>query len=348
MLNDLKEVVIPYPFEGEVIGGIQRVIQAVTSEIDEISFTVLTPEPHEEIYSVLDVEFDTFDKKMPWWGVDYRRPSIKKRLNNYDLIWNHSLMLNDLVANSETPAVTTFHSIEHPTPAGIPTSVSEFKERVEWRLLMRGFYYLSQCERVVAVSDRSKNVVERGTGANVVRIYNGTDYLGSAKNTPDNNYIFSADRPVAAVYVAGKTGFPAKILGKNPRLERVAEELGADVEFIDGFVTDEELKELYKNCSFYISGSYTDGFGLTPLEANQFSKPCVVFDKEVHSENIEEGVNGFKAANIKQMIDKSRKLKEDEDLRKEMGEPAYEYAQKFNWDDAADQYREEFLSVMTE
>jgi glycosyltransferase involved in cell wall biosynthesis len=52
-------------------------------------------------------------------------------------------------------------------------------------------------------------------------------------------------------------------------LEKIA---GGSVKFL-GRVNDSELRWLYSNASALVSASYED-FGLTPLEANAFGRPC--------------------------------------------------------------------------
>lgn len=41
-------------------------------------------------------------------------------------------------------------------------------------------------------------------------------------------------------------------------------------------INDEELKFLYKNCDVFAYVSFYEGFGLPPLEAMSYSKPCIV------------------------------------------------------------------------
>ena len=60
-----------------------------------------------------------------------------------------------------------------------------------------------------------------------------------------------------------------------------------------GKLSPGELNALYKLCSVYVQPSYTEGFGLTVLEAFRFDKPVVAVDAPPFNEVIKQKENGI-------------------------------------------------------
>ncbi|MFB6193355.1 MAG: glycosyltransferase family 4 protein [Candidatus Nanohaloarchaea archaeon] len=338
------KVKIPHPFNGPHFDGIKRVIQAVTAELsDDFDFEILTPEPSQMARDGLEgVEFDIFEKRLPGWGTDYYRRSVRRRLDGADLVWNHSFFFNSMVANSRPPSVFTYHSFRQNPQTRFPRGIPELAHVVRTRLMKRGFRYMCGNERVVCISDKSRDLVESRLKASTVRIHNGADYLGSGISDDDEGYIFWSDGIAHLPYVAKRVDYPIKLLSGPEELERFD-----SVEVINGTVSDDRMAELYRKCSFFVSNCFNEGFGIPPLEANFFGKPSIVIEKEVHDENFEDGVNGFRAANAAEMLEKIELLVDDASLRRELGKSAYEAVNdRFTWHRAAESYRQEFLSVI--
>jgi len=60
-----------------------------------------------------------------------------------------------------------------------------------------------------------------------------------------------------------------------------------------GELSTSELNALYKLCSVYVQPSYSEGFGLTTLEAFRFDKPVVAVDAPPFNEVIRQKENGI-------------------------------------------------------
>jgi glycogen(starch) synthase len=88
-----------------------------------------------------------------------------------------------------------------------------------------------------------------------------------------------------------------------------------------GYVTDEELAELYKNCDVFVAPSRYESFGLIFIEAMAFGKPLVGADVGGIPEILKDGKNGllFEPGNAKDLEDKLSRLISDEKLRTQMG-----------------------------
>jgi glycosyltransferase involved in cell wall biosynthesis len=173
--------------------------------------------------------------------------------------------------------------------------------------------------------------------AGPVVIHNGGDFLGSGSADTDQNFIFW-DGGDMCRYVAERV---------DMQIKGFVSKEAAELENVERFsgISDEELRDMYRRCSFFVSGSLNDGFGLPPLEANHFGKPAVVYEKEVTDETMKHGENGLVCRNTQEVMEAVKRLAKDKELRQEMGDAAFEWAQNFTWEKSAKAYEAEFKSV---
>jgi hypothetical protein len=128
------EIVIPFPVHQESVGGANRVIKSIIeNSSDKFNFTILTPKTTEYIREDFfpEADFIEFDKKIPGWSTDYRRPSVHKKMDEFDLIWSNELMIADIVTGKDIPSLMTYHGLELKYYPGIPTNISQFKNKVQ-------------------------------------------------------------------------------------------------------------------------------------------------------------------------------------------------------------------------
>lgn len=104
-----------------------------------------------------------------------------------------------------------------------------------------------------------------------------------------------------------------------------------------GYVSDEELIWLYRNCFASVYPSYFEGFGLPVLEALQYGAPTIAS----HSTSIPEAagnaalfVNPFDLQEITQAL---LKMESDIGLRDRLKEAGPRQASRFDWTSSADQ-----------
>jgi glycosyltransferase involved in cell wall biosynthesis len=57
------------------------------------------------------------------------------------------------------------------------------------------------------------------------------------------------------------------------------------------------------------------------------------------------GENGLVCHNTQEVMEAVKRLAKDKELRQEMGDAAFEWAQKFTWEKSAKAYEAEFKSV---
>jgi len=79
-------------------------------------------------------------------------------------------------------------------------------------------------------------------------------------------------------------------------LSKIAKELklkGISLTNLFGRLSSSELNALYKLCDIYVQPSYSEGFGLTTLEAFRFDKPVIAADAPPFNEIIKHKENGI-------------------------------------------------------
>ena len=96
-----------------------------------------------------------------------------------------------------------------------------------------------------------------------------------------------------AIRACAAVGAALKIIGKGPeeaRLRRLAETVGADVEF-SGWLEDEEIRDLYQRSRAVLMPGIED-FGLVPVEAQACGRPVVALAEGGAVESVVDGVTG--------------------------------------------------------
>lgn len=112
--------------------------------------------------------------------------------------------------------------------------------------------------------------------------------------------------------------------------------------------TDEVLRGLYAGCEALIMPSLYEGFGLPVLEAMSFAKPVLVGDGSALPEIAGKAgvvVDPFDTDSISHGL---LRLINDDSLRVRLGEIADKEAQRFSWEQAAEETFKVLLSAMDE
>lgn len=103
-----------------------------------------------------------------------------------------------------------------------------------------------------------------------------------------------------------------------------------------GYVTDEELKVLYKNALLYVFPSFYEGFGLPPLEAMANGCPIVSSNQTSLPEILGQAALYFNPNDQKDMEEKIESLLKDENLRRNLINQGYEQIKKYSWQECAE------------
>ena len=180
------------------------------------------------------------------------------------------------------PAVVTIHDLSFEREP----SLMPLKDRVVFRRVVPRA--AKRAERILTVSERTKrDLVELYAIApsKVVVTPNGVDAAFAPGNgRSPGGYVLAVGavqarkNQLAAVDAAAAVGLPLVVVGPI-RDESLAAELrgrGADVR---GYVTQDELAELYRGAACLVQPSRFEGFGLPVLEAMASGTPVAMIDE---------------------------------------------------------------------
>jgi glycosyltransferase involved in cell wall biosynthesis len=109
-----------------------------------------------------------------------------------------------------------------------------------------------------------------------------------------------------------------------------------------GFVSDEELNNLYNLAAVYIQASLYEGFGLPILEAMSYGCPVITSTVSSLPEAGGDAALYVDPMNSEDIASKITRVLDDEKLRKELIEKGYKQIKKFSWEKTA----KETLSVL--
>jgi len=113
-----------------------------------------------------------------------------------------------------------------------------------------------------------------------------------------------------------------------------------------GFVSDEELKWLYQNCSAYVFPSLSEGFGLPGLEAMAHGAPVVSSNATCLPEVYGDAALYFNPENIEDVALKIERVLGDKVFKKELITKGYAQVKKYSWETMAQQTLEVYRNVL--
>jgi len=125
---------------------------------------------------------------------------------------------------------------------------------------------------------------------------------------------------------------------ERPALEEQIRRAGAE-EWISlpGFVTDDELIELYRSSWLVASSSLREGWGMTVTEAGACGTPAVASRISGHMDAVRDGETGLLFDDADGMVAALDAVLSDGELRARLGAAALAYASGFSWEATARQ-----------
>lgn len=194
-----------------------------------------------------------------------------------------------------------------------------------------------RAKKIITVSNFSKKEIENWYGIrNVDVIYNSYEHIYKIKENKDilnrlklnkDSYFFTLgtvqkNKNIEWIIEVAKNNRDKIFVITGYKNQKIKFELTNVI--YTGYLRDEEVKTLMKNCFAYIMPSFYEGFGIPPLEVFSLGKPVIVSDIEVMHEIFEDQV---------QYIDP---FKFDVNLEKiYIGKNTKKILEKFSWKESA-------------
>src|SRR5919204_3284777 len=222
-------------------------------------------------------------------------------------------------------------------------ALMRWRERMIFRSVVP--WSVRRAARVIAVSERTKQDLLDLYGLEpdrVVVIPHGADPVFRPGARSDSYLLFvgaieARKNPLAALAAAEQVGLPLVVAGpeRDRRLVRALVERGADVR---GFVSKDELAELYRGAAVFVFPTRYEGFGLPVLEAMASGTPVVAAPDAAVREVAGDAVAYAEPDELATAVE--RVLAD----RERLVAAGLERAQTFSWEEAArrtvDVYRE--------
>jgi glycosyltransferase involved in cell wall biosynthesis len=111
-------------------------------------------------------------------------------------------------------------------------------------------------------------------------------------------------------------------------------------------INDDELKYLYKNCDMLAYVSFYEGFGLPPLEAMSYGKPCMVSNKSSIPEVVGDAALLVNPASIDEMSEGIEKIVINYELKEKLSQLGLKNINRFSWENCASESRELYKSLL--
>lgn len=277
-------------------------------------------------------------------------PSFRSACKGYDVINLHHSTLNPAFFGFKN-VVVTYHGFPFVwlSERGLRKIGRSVVNRVGRKTLRFG-------KKVVSISEYlRKELIEHGVPERkVVVIRDGVDEAFKPA-WRDRNYMLFVGRHEKhkkideLVRLSKELDFPLKIAGQGPEtqnLKKLAKDLKAKVDFL-GNVERKELVKLYQDCSFFVSASKWEGFGLIFIEAAACGKPSVGYKTCAIPEVVLNGKTGLLAGNYEQLKENAKRLIEDKNLRKTLGKNAFSFSRNFGWNKVSKEYEHLFEEIKT-
>ena len=272
------------------------------------------------------------------------RKFFKEEAGRFDIINLHHATMSPAFIGIKN-VVATYHGSP---PAYGKTKYARKAINSFSRFFMRDF------EGVISISNYLKNeLLKYGIKEEKIAVVpNAVDDCFFVERTEDKDFMLFVGRlekhkrVEMLIRLSKDIDFKLVVVGTGPEMERLkkyAKRISANVEFL-GRVPRETLIRLYASCSFFVSASEWEGFGLIFLEANACGKPVIGFNLCAMPERIIHGVNGFLANDYEEFKKYALLLKESRGCLSR--EKIIDVAKKYSWGNTAKSYEKLFRKII--
>lgn len=230
-----------------------------------------------------------------------------------------------------------------------------FLENPSW--FSKSFYWFyktlipqlaKKAKKIITVSEFSKDEIVRKLNVNPLKveiIYNAVNILFSTYEDKRRDdfllYVGSKDpRKNMPRLIAAARSLPHnyRILIVGGAAKSFAESISCDTKNIEfrGYVSDEELLDLYSRAKAFVYPSLYEGFGIPPLEAQAMGVPVLISEIDVFKEVFRDSALYCDPCSIESIAKGLNKIIGlSESQKKELLQKAKNNVDRFSWDQSA-------------
>ena len=317
------------------ITGVQRVAVELLKELPADEFKVIKPSKFwSNKYTAVIWE----QIVLPMWVLKYNKPLISLCNSGPLLIKNQTVFLHDVA----------------------------FLDNPKWFSGLFAIYYrllipklLARVKKIITCSEFSKDricehfpykvkdtyVVPNGLTLTSSKIQYG---LTSTINEPFILSVGSLEprkniRELLNVWRNSFSEQPIKLIlvgAQNSNFSEVGLTSLPDNVILKGYVSDEQLIQLYKSALFFVYPSLYEGFGLPPLEAMGYGTPVLISNAEALKEVVKDAGMMFDLKREGALETCLKELMSNEPLRKELSKKGLARASNYTWNKSAFKFLE--------
>ncbi len=129
-------------------------------------------------------------------------------------------------------------------------------------------------------------------------------------------------------------------------IRELASRLDLPLKIIERHLTDEEIAELFASVDVYVRATFSDGFGIAPLEAQSCGTPVVVTDCCSLKEIFADSSLRFKKGDYVGLAEQVSKILTDTSVRDELVKAGMKNAHRFLWSVKMRRYVAYYNSVL--
>jgi glycosyltransferase involved in cell wall biosynthesis len=304
-------------------GGAERVLIALKkifpqADIYTSVFNLSSLKPFDKIIKDWSIHTSWFDKipivRNYYSPFRFLTPLIWESFDfsNYDLVISSSgsWMSKGIKVKKPTIHISYIH---HP-----PRYLYGYETAIEWQkylpiriyayfvnhfLRLWDFQSSQKPDYLIANSIETQKRISKFYRRDSIVIYPPVDIPKKIDFVAPKNYYLTVSRLAKAKHIdvlikaANKQNFAIKIVGKGRDEKYLKSIAGKTVEFLNN-VSDEQLKDLYKNAKAFLFASVDEEFGIAPVEAMGYGLPVIAYNSGGIPEYLKDNVNGYLFNNL--------------------------------------------------
>lgn len=303
----LKSILVPLSKDYDVTAATVFLPQDKQNELEGYGIKVLGPKGKGfHLYRIL-ARLGKANETLLWTESWFRQVFLKRnqfsmeeivKASDYDHIINISYTIpfrNDILWIQGPPVIVTLQSIKNQNYLAKFASAA-FRNIIN-KLDMKHLWKMRQNSHVFVVSSNYLQKLYSQLGlktTDIIYSVKNLDAFRPSTNNPKRDYIL--------LYIGKETDFePVKeMINLNLPIVAFGSKIpiGNLIDFrtdkfiYKGFVTENELIELYSNALFTAFPFTTEGFGWVPIESMSCGTPVLTYNKDGPSETVLDGVSG--------------------------------------------------------